>query len=86
MQVLASQAARRPPCTALLCRSQVHDPKLLCLVGAGQYYSMTYRLFKVPGRIETLCQDYGQAARYKARQTAAYRRACQRAPPAGPRL
>jgi SAM-dependent methyltransferase len=43
----------------------VLDPELAPLLGEAKFYSITYRLFKVPGRIETLCEDYGQACRYK---------------------
>lgn len=32
------------------------------------------RLFKLPGAIETLCEDYGQACKYKVRRTRAGRR------------
>lgn len=48
----------------------MHDPELRALLGDAAFYSITYRLFKVPGRIETLCEDYGQAIRYKASQAA----------------
>lgn len=51
---------------------QVTDPELSELLGAAKFFSITYRLFKVPGRLETLCEDYGQAAKYlvsKARNT-----------------
>lgn len=44
---------------------EVHDKELKALLGSATFYSITYRLFKVPGRIETLCEDYGQALRYK---------------------
>lgn len=45
---------------------QVHDAELRDLLGDAQFYSITFRLFKLaPGRMETLCEDYGQAARYK---------------------
>lgn len=44
---------------------EVHDPELKALLGEARFYSITYRLFKVPERLESLCEDYGQAARYK---------------------
>ncbi|GLC51856.1 hypothetical protein PLESTB_000555900 [Pleodorina starrii] len=43
----------------------VHDAELKDLVGEARFYSITYRLFKVPGQIEDLCEDYGQVAVYK---------------------
>jgi len=43
----------------------VDDPELKEVVGEARFYSITYRLFKVPGRLETLCEDYGQVAVYK---------------------
>ena len=47
---------------------QVFKTELTALLGGAKFFEATYRLFKVPGRIETLCEDYGQAARYKARR------------------
>ncbi|KAG2439076.1 hypothetical protein HYH02_006603 [Chlamydomonas schloesseri] len=44
---------------------QIHDAELRDLVGEARFYSITYRLFKVPGQIEDLCEDYGQVAVYK---------------------
>ena len=36
------------------------------MLGEAKFYSLTYRLFKLPeGRLETLCEDYGQYAVYK---------------------
>ncbi|GIL82518.1 hypothetical protein Vretifemale_11342 [Volvox reticuliferus] len=43
----------------------VHDLELKDLIGEARFYSITYRLFKVPGQIEDLCEDYGQVALYK---------------------
>ncbi|PNH10988.1 Arsenite methyltransferase, partial [Tetrabaena socialis] len=43
----------------------IHDPELKELVGESRFYSITYRLFKVPGQIEDLCEEYGQVALYK---------------------
>ncbi len=35
------------------------------VVGNARFFSRTYRLFKLPpGRLETLCEDYGQTATY----------------------
>ena len=45
---------------------EVKDEKLQELLGEVTFYSITYRLFKLPaGRLETLCEDYGQYAVYK---------------------
>ena len=40
--------------------------QLAAALGGARFYSITYRLFKLPGRIEAAAEDYGQAARYKA--------------------
>eukprot|EP00035_Acanthoeca_spectabilis_P037040 m.43263 g.43263 ORF g.43263 m.43263 type:complete len:384 (+) comp8407_c0_seq1:78-1229(+) len=42
---------------------EVTDPELLDLLGPINFYSITYRCFKLPG-LETLCEDYGQVAYY----------------------
>jgi len=34
-------------------------------VGQIKFYSATYRLFKLPGKLEPDCEDYGQAVVYK---------------------
>ncbi len=47
----------------------VTDPELAVLVGGARFFSITYRLFKLPGRLESLCEDYGQAVRYKGTVT-----------------
>ena len=44
---------------------EVKDTVLKDILGEATFYSITYRLFKLPGRLETLCEDYGQAAQYK---------------------
>ncbi|EKX55401.1 hypothetical protein GUITHDRAFT_62819, partial [Guillardia theta CCMP2712] len=49
---------------------EVHDPELKAILGEAKFFSITYRLFKLPeGMLETLCEDYGQASaqavRYK---------------------
>ena len=44
----------------------VKDEGLKEILGQAKFYSITYRLFKFPeGVLETLCEDYGQAVRYK---------------------
>lgn len=45
---------------------QVRDKELRGLLGEARFFSVTYRLFKLPDAIETLCEDYGQACKYKA--------------------
>ena len=43
----------------------VEDEALAELLGEAKFFSLTYRLFKLPeGRLETLCEDYGQYAVY----------------------
>ena len=68
-----------PACAARLCQSrvpkpslctclpppQVRDKELSALLGEARFTSVTYRLFKLPGRVETLCEDYGEAVKYK---------------------
>lgn len=44
---------------------EISDPELKDLVGRARFYSITYRLFKLPSHLETLCEDYGQYAVYK---------------------
>jgi hypothetical protein len=36
---------------------QVSKTELTALLGGAKFFEATYRLFKVPGRIETLCED-----------------------------
>eukprot|EP01060_Flectonema_neradi_P006976 TRINITY_DN1482_c1_g1_i1.p1 TRINITY_DN1482_c1_g1~~TRINITY_DN1482_c1_g1_i1.p1 ORF type:complete len:516 (+),score=99.79 TRINITY_DN1482_c1_g1_i1:69-1616(+) len=43
----------------------VQDPELKEICGEAKFYSITYRLFKLPGMLETKCEDYGQFAVYK---------------------
>jgi hypothetical protein len=43
----------------------VRDAELKAVCGEARFYSITYRLFKLPGLLETLCEDYGQWAVYK---------------------
>jgi len=43
----------------------VTDPALKLLCGNAKFYSITYRCFKLPDQLETLCEDYGQVAYYK---------------------
>jgi len=43
----------------------VEDPELKKVVGEAKFYSITYRLFKLPGLLEDKCEDYGQFVTYK---------------------
>ena len=45
----------------------VHDGGILALVGGARFYSITYRLFKLPGLLEPACEDYGHVVTYKVR-------------------
>ena len=42
----------------------VNDPQIAERVAPTQFYSATYRLFKIDG-LESACEDYGQAVRYR---------------------
>lgn len=44
-------------------RLGINDPEIAELVGPVEFYSATYRLFKLDG-LESACEDYGQAVRY----------------------
>ena len=45
---------------------EIKDPALKEITGNAKFYSITYRLFKLPsGAMETTCEDYGQIATYK---------------------
>lgn len=43
----------------------VNDPAMRKLLGQTKFYSITARLFKLPGLLEPFCEDYGQVATYK---------------------
>ena len=43
----------------------INDPQMCKLVGNARFFSITYRLFKLPGLLEAACEDYGQIAIYK---------------------
>lgn len=43
----------------------IKDPALIELVGEANFTSVTYRLFKLPELLESLCEDYGQVVVYK---------------------
>ena len=58
----------------------VHDAAILALVGCARFYSVTYRLFKLPGLLEPACEDYGHVVTYKARLLRHDVSPCQRPP------
>ena len=43
----------------------ITDAKMRALLGNIEFFSITYRLFKLPGLLEPQCEDYGQIAIYK---------------------
>ena len=43
----------------------IQDPDLKQVTGNARFFSITYRLFKLPGLLEPACEDYGQYAIYK---------------------
>jgi len=62
---IARAAGFTDPRQLAIAEIEVRDPELKAICGEAQFYSITYRLFKLPGLIETLCEDYGQFAVYK---------------------
>lgn len=43
----------------------IQDPELKAITGNARFFSITYRLFKLPSMLEPACEDYGQIAVYK---------------------
>ena len=43
----------------------INDDAIADLVGNIKFYSITFRLFKLPGLLETASEDYGQLVTYK---------------------
>lgn len=43
---------------------EIHDPEIKAKVGDIEFFSITYRLFKLP-ELEKSCEDYGQEVTYK---------------------
>ncbi|PSC70020.1 Arsenite methyltransferase [Micractinium conductrix] len=62
---LCGQVGFLDPRTLSSAEIEVRDKELKALLGEARFYSVTYRLFKLPDAIETLCEDYGQACKYK---------------------
>jgi len=44
---------------------EIHNEQIAQKIGHIDFYSATYRLFKLPEVLETDCEDYGQAVIYK---------------------
>ncbi len=53
------------PRVASMAPIAVNDAAMSDVLGEARFFSITYRLFKLPGRLETLCEDYGQFAVYR---------------------
>ncbi len=43
----------------------INDARMRALLGNAQFFSITYRLFKLPGLLEPESEDYGHIAIYK---------------------
>lgn len=43
---------------------EVHDKELEGVLGGAKFFSITFRLFKLPGLLEDHCEEYGQTAAY----------------------
>ena len=62
---LARDAGFADPRVLSSARIDVTDPELSQVIGNAVFHSITYRLFKLPEQLESLCEDYGQVAVYK---------------------
>lgn len=62
---LAREAGFADPRILSSSRIDVTDAELAQIVGNAKFTSITYRLFKLPDHLESLCEDYGQIATYK---------------------
>lgn len=62
---LAREAGFADPRVLSSSRIDVTDAELAEIVGNAKFTSITYRLFKLPDHLESLCEDYGQIATYK---------------------
>ena len=65
---LAKSAGFSDPRVLSKSEIEVHDPQMRALLGNARFYSITYRLFKLPGLLEPACEDYGQVAIYKVEE------------------
>ncbi|KAL3142960.1 hypothetical protein ABBQ38_003245 [Trebouxia sp. C0009 RCD-2024] len=62
---LAREAGFADPRVLSSSRIDITDAQLAQVVGNAAFSSITYRLFKLPHHLESLCEDYGQVATYK---------------------
>lgn len=62
---LAREAGFADPRVLSVSGIDVTDAQLAQVVGNAAFSSITYRLFKLPDHLESLCEDYGQVATYK---------------------
>eukprot|EP00200_Dunaliella_tertiolecta_P001860 CAMPEP_0202348770 /NCGR_PEP_ID=MMETSP1126-20121109/6548_1 /ASSEMBLY_ACC=CAM_ASM_000457 /TAXON_ID=3047 /ORGANISM="Dunaliella tertiolecta, Strain CCMP1320" /LENGTH=384 /DNA_ID=CAMNT_0048940485 /DNA_START=177 /DNA_END=1331 /DNA_ORIENTATION=+ len=62
---LARQVGFMDPRVLEQAEVDVNDAELREVLGEARFFSITYRLFKLPNRLEDLCEDYGQMAVYK---------------------
>ena len=61
---IARQAGFNDPRVYSVSRIDLFDKDTVDKIGFAQFYSITYRLFKLP-RLEDACEDYGQTAVYQ---------------------
>lgn len=62
---LAREAGFADPRILSSSRIDVTDAELAQIVSNAVFTSITYRLFKLPDHLESVCEDYGQIATYK---------------------
>ena len=62
---LAKQAGFADPRVLAVAPIDITDYELQKVVGNAKFFSITYRLFKLPGLLDPHCEDYGQVVRYK---------------------
>lgn len=62
-QALAKGAGFGDPRLATSRKIEINDPYVQKKVGSAQFFSATYRLFKIAG-LEPVCEDYGQVVVY----------------------
>lgn len=61
---LARRAGFLDPRVISSAKITINNPEIQARVGAAQFRSVTYRLFKLPG-LDDQCEDYGQTAIYR---------------------
>ena len=62
---LAKAAGFEHPVVLQKAEIAIRDPRMRALLGNAKLFSITYRLFKLPGLLEPYSEDYGQVAIYK---------------------